>query len=58
MNLPADDFLLLSLVNTKLRDNYSSFSELCEEEDVEFDEISARLAAIGFSYDEATNSFK
>ena len=58
MNLPADNFILLSVVNTALRDKYSSFSDFAEEEDVDGEEISARLLSIGFSYDPQTNSFK
>ena len=57
MNLPADDYILLSLVNTRLRDVYSSLQSLCEEEGVEENELSSRLAAIGYSYDEARNAF-
>ena len=33
--LPKDPVILLSYVNTKLRDNYSSLQEFCEEEGVE-----------------------
>ena len=58
MNLPADNFILLSVVNTALRDKYCSFSELCEEEGVDNVEISARLAEAGFTYDPVTNCFK
>ena len=58
MNLPQDDFILLSVLNTALRDKYPSFSELCEEEGLDGDGISARLNAIGYSYDESSNSFK
>ena len=57
MNLPADDYILLSLVNTKLRDEYSSLQSLCGEEEVDRAELCSRLAAIGYSYDEARNSF-
>ena len=58
MILPADNYLLLSLVNTKLRDKYSSFEELCGEEGADGEEIAARLKKIGYEYDEATNSFR
>ena len=58
MTLPADDFILLSLINTKLRDGYSSLQELCEEEGVAQSEITTRLAALGYSYDEEDNGFK
>ena len=58
MFMPEDDFLLLSIVNTKLRDCYSSLSELCEEEGLDEEEIISRLKKIGFSYDSTQNSFK
>lgn len=58
MFIPDDDFLLLSLVNTKLRDSYSSLNELCDEEGLDRDEITSRLAAIGFKYVEELNSFR
>ena len=58
MILPADNFILLSLINTKLRDNYSSLQELCEEEGVTQSEIINRLAALGYAYDEEENGFK
>ena len=58
MNLPADNFILLSVVNTALRDKYSAFSDFCEEEGVDEVEISDRLQSIGFTYDPETNSFK
>ena len=57
MNLPSDDYILLSLVNTKLRDEYSSLQSLCGEEEVDENELCNRLAAIGYNYDEARNSF-
>ena len=57
MILPADDFILLSLVNTKLRDVYSSLEDLCGEEDVPQEEISSRLSAIGYFYNADLNAF-
>ena len=58
MILPADDNILLSLINTKLRDKYSSLEELCEEEDVSAEEIISRLSAKGFTYNKQLNAFK
>ena len=58
MVLPADDFILLSVINTRLRDEYSSLQQLCEEEGVSFEEICVRLKRAGFSYDEEGNTFK
>lgn len=57
MILPADGFILLSLVNTKLRDAYSSLEALCDEEDVCKEEIRSRLFALGYEYDENQNAF-
>ncbi len=58
MYLPDDACILLSIINTKLRDNYCSLSELCEEEGVEEDEIINRLSTLGYYYDGEQNAFK
>ena len=58
MVLPSDGFMLLSLINTKLRDEYSSFESLCEEEDISSEEVCSRLSELGFTYDETLNAFK
>lgn len=57
MNLPADDYILLSLVNTGLRDLYSSIGELCEEEEIEESELLSRLSSVGYKYDAVKNAF-
>ena len=46
MKLPADDYILLSLVNTALRDKFKTLSELCEEWEADENEIRVRLAAL------------
>lgn len=56
--LPRDPMILLSVVNTKLRDGYPSLEELCGEIDADMDELTARLAAVGYQYDEKTNQFR
>ena len=58
MALPRDPFMLLSVINTKLRDNYSSLDALCEDMNESKEEIIASLGGAGFEYDEATNSFR
>jgi len=58
MNLPADNYILLSLINTALRDKYSSLEILCEEEGLDEEEITARLGGAGFVYDERGNAFR
>lgn len=58
MILPDDDYLLLSLVNTKLRDEYPTLSKLCEEEEWDMEKIVSRLSAIGYFYDSDKNAFR
>ena len=55
MELPRDPMMLLSVVNTKLRDRYASLDALCEDLGVEKTVIMEKLAAIGYAYDEALN---
>ncbi|MDE6752830.1 MAG: DUF4250 domain-containing protein [Eubacterium sp.] len=57
MALPMDNFLLLSVVNTKLRDYYSNLDALCDELDEDKSNIISRLASVGYSYDETVNQF-
>ncbi len=58
MFIPTDNYLLLSLLNTKLRDNFSSLADLCEDCDWEQEEIESRMAAIGYAYCPQRNAFK
>ena len=55
--LPSDPFILLSLINTLLRDQYHSFEALCEEEDFPADQIASKLASIGYVYNKDLNKF-
>lgn len=57
MNLPNDPVMLYSAVNLKLRDFYSNLDALCEDMDVNKEELQKKLAAAGFSYDEEQNCF-
>lgn len=57
MQLPNDKFLLLSFVNTKLRDNFTSLSAFCEEFNVTPEEVEEKLKSIGYTYDKALNKF-
>ncbi|MDD6672859.1 MAG: DUF4250 domain-containing protein [Eubacteriales bacterium] len=58
MALPNDAFMLLSVVNTKLRDNYDSLDALCDDLGEDKERIISTLASIGFEYIEELNSFK
>ena len=55
--LPQDPYILLSFINTKLRDEYSSLSELCSALDADEDKITAALAALDYRYDPDQNRF-
>ena len=56
--LPQDPNILLSYVNTKLRDEYDSLDALCDELDVVPAELSEKLAGLGYVYDTDANQFK
>lgn len=58
MKLPEDPAILLSYVNTKLRDEYPSLEELCGSLCVSKEEIEKKLVTIGYVYSAETNSFK
>ena len=53
--LPKNPVMLLSFVNTRLRDEYDSLEELCAALDVSRSELEERLASIGYQYNEQTN---
>lgn len=55
--LPNDPVMLLSYVNLKLRDFYPSLDALCEDLDIDREELTEKLAAINYRYDEGTNRF-
>ena len=55
--IPNDPIILLSFLNTKLRDEYDSLAALCEDLELDEDEIKAKLAAVGFSYDAERKRF-
>lgn len=58
MELPQDNFILLSLINMKLRDKYDSLDRLCDDMDIEKSDIINRMEQIGYSYNKELNSFK
>lgn len=56
--IPQDPNILLSVVNTKLRDEYSSLDALCEGLDADKPELTETLKGLGYAYDPDTNQFK
>lgn len=55
--IPKDPVMLLSFVNLKLRDFYSSLDVLCEDLDVDKEELVNKLSAIDYKYDTEKNQF-
>ena len=56
--LPQDLNILLSVVNTKLRDEYESLDALCGGLDADQAELTEKLEGLGYAYDPNTNQFK
>lgn len=54
-NLPKDSVMLLSYINTQLRDFYPNLDELCKTLDVDKDELENKLAAIDYRYNAEMN---
>ena len=55
--LPRDPMILLSYINTKLRDDYASLDELCDDLQVERSDIENTLSAIDYRYHAELNKF-
>lgn len=56
--LPKDPIILLSVINTALRDEYASLDALCEDKGFNKTEIIDALEKVNYSYDEGVNQFK
>lgn len=53
-----DSNILLSIINMKLRDQYSSLESLCSDMELNQEEIISRLESNGYNYNEIENQFK
>lgn len=56
--LPSDPGMLYSLVNMKLRDEYSDLDDLCGSMGIDKEELEQKMRAAGFEYDVPTNQFR
>ncbi len=56
--LPKDPILLVSYVNTQLRDNYPTLEEFARAEDVEASDIINTLKKVNYVYKKELNQFK
>ena len=57
MDVPQDPIILVSFVNTKLRDQFGSLEELCQTYELKQAELCQTLDSIDYQYDETTNQF-
>lgn len=58
MSIPNDPAILLSYINTKLRDDFPDLGDLCSSLCISREYIEKRLAAIGYTYDPQKNCFR
>jgi len=57
MPLPKDPVILLSYINTQLRDNYASLADFCAAKNCIVDDIIRTLEQIDYRYNPDTNQF-
>ena len=57
MNIPQDPVMLLSVINTALRDRYKGLDELCSAEDIDRSVLEEKLRQIDYAYDPSHNQF-
>lgn len=56
--LPQDPMILLSFVNTRLRDEYDDLDALCRDLDLDRAGLEEKLAALGYVYDPGQKRFR
>ncbi|MCF0159723.1 MAG: DUF4250 domain-containing protein [Bacteroidaceae bacterium] len=57
-NLPHDPIMLMSLLNMKLRDQFDSLDDLCDELEIQQKDVESILAPMGFEYIPEVNQFR
>ncbi len=57
MKIPKDPYILLSYINTKLRDEFHSLEDLCQSLDIDRTELEAVLGGINYAYVRDLNRF-
>ena len=56
--LPQDPYMLLSMINMKLRDENQDLDDLCKSFDIDKASLTEKLENIGYTYNPSTNQFK
>lgn len=57
IKLPKDPAMLLSYINTELRDNYDDLVDFCVSHSVDINDIVGRMRSIDYVYDSHKNQF-
>lgn len=55
--LIMDVNIAYSMLNMRLRDKYSSLADLCEDEDIDIEELLKEMEKKGYVYNQETNQF-
>lgn len=55
--LPKDPYMLLSVVNTALRDEFESLDDMCAAMNFDKSYIIETLREVGYEYDESVRKF-
>jgi hypothetical protein len=56
--IPKDPVILLSYINTQLRDFYKTLDDLCLSLDINIEELIEKLNIIDYHYNPTTNQFQ
>ncbi len=57
MDIPQDPIILVSYVNTKLRDQFATLDEFCQTYALDKESLCSTLDSVDYQYDEKTNQF-
>lgn len=55
--IPNDPIILLSFLNTKLRDKYKDIDEMCDDMELDREQIEKKLLLVGYKYSDTRNQF-
>lgn len=56
--IPQDPVLCVSFLNTQLRNHFSNFDDLCDDFEVDREELEGRMAKAGYFYKQEINQFR
>ena len=55
--MKMDSYMALSIVNMKLRDEFSTLEDYCSYMALDLSDVNEKFSQIGYKYDENTNQF-